>query len=135
MSINSGSISFLQGRAELSTPLELSVNQMVESQTRQIGIVTRFKSNPKKLYSEPYATDEKLCKETMKNRLSVDQDYKLWVLLHQTRDVMFKAREKEFRKYGITSIQAAVLSIVKTIEGKATPSEIARWLPSVIFTR
>ena len=64
----------------------------------------------------------------MRKRLSVDQDYRLWVLLHHTRDVMFKAREKELRKYGITSIQAGVLFIIKTIDGKATPSKIAKWL-------
>ncbi len=59
---------------------------------------------------------------------NINQDYKLWVLLHQTRDAIFKARENELRPIGILPMQAAVLFIVKAIKGPATPAEIARWL-------
>ncbi len=58
----------------------------------------------------------------------LDQDYSLWVLLHQARDVMFKAREKELRQYGISARKAAVLFIIQAIGDEATPAEIARWL-------
>jgi len=60
--------------------------------------------------------------------LSTDQDYNLWVLMRQTRDAMMKAREKELEKYGISSIQAAVLFTVKAIGPEATPAEISRRL-------
>ena len=64
----------------------------------------------------------------MKKYLSPENEYRLWVLLHHTRDVMFKAREKELRKYGITCMQSAVMFIIKANDGKATPSTIAKWL-------
>lgn len=64
----------------------------------------------------------------MKNHLSDVQDFKLWVLLQQARDVMFRAREKKMRQYGISARQAAVLFVIKTIGEKATPTEIAKWL-------
>ena len=60
--------------------------------------------------------------------LSTDQDYNLWVLMRQTRDAMTKAREKELEKYGISSIQAAVLFTTQTIGQEATPAEISRRL-------
>ena len=34
-------------------------------------------------------------KENMNASLSTDKDYNLWVLLHQARDAVFKARDKE----------------------------------------
>lgn len=59
---------------------------------------------------------------------STDQDYNLWVLMRQTRDAMTKAREKELGRYGISSIQAAVLFTVQAIGSEATPAEISRRL-------
>jgi DNA-binding MarR family transcriptional regulator len=64
----------------------------------------------------------------MRNPLSVDKDYALWVLLFQAKDMVFKAREKEVRQYGISPEEAAVLFIVQTLGNKATPGEISRWL-------
>lgn len=64
----------------------------------------------------------------MKNYSFVDQDYELWVLLHQPRDAVFKAREKELSPYGISTMQAAVLFIILAIGNEATPTEISRWL-------
>jgi DNA-binding MarR family transcriptional regulator len=60
--------------------------------------------------------------------LSTDKDYNLWVLLRQTRDTMVKAREKELAKYGISSIQAAVLFTIQAISPNVTPAEISRRL-------
>jgi len=57
-----------------------------------------------------------------------DRDFKLWVLLRQTCYAMIRARENELRQIGISSRQAAVLSIVKTVTVPATPAEISRWL-------
>ncbi len=64
----------------------------------------------------------------MNTQLSGDQDYNLWVLMRQTRDGMMKAREKELGKYGISSIQAALLFTIQAIGDDATPAEISRRL-------
>ena len=67
----------------------------------------------------------------MENDVLEDQDYKLWVRLHQARDVIFRARDKELSRYSITAMQAAVLFIVKALkatEGEATPGKVSRWL-------
>ncbi|MFC2039222.1 MarR family winged helix-turn-helix transcriptional regulator [Chloroflexota bacterium] len=59
---------------------------------------------------------------------SADGDYELWVLLHQTKDAIYKAREKELRQFGLSPVTAAALLVVESIDGPATPNEIARWL-------
>ena len=64
----------------------------------------------------------------MKNFSSVDQDYKLWVLLSQAEHAVSKAVEKELSHYNITTVQAAVLFIIQAIGNEATPAEISRWL-------
>ncbi len=64
----------------------------------------------------------------MENTLSADQDFNLWVLLVQTRDAIFKDREKELDQYGITTMESGVLFIVQAIGAEATPAEISRWL-------
>ncbi len=69
--------------------------------------------------------------ETMENHLLENRDYNLWVRLHQARDVIFRARDKELSRYSITPMQAAVLFIVKVLkatEGEATPGKVSRWL-------
>lgn len=66
--------------------------------------------------------------DNMNSMLSTDKDYNLWVLLRQTRDAMSKAREGELEKYGISSIQAAVLFTIQAIGPNATPAEISRRL-------
>jgi len=67
----------------------------------------------------------------MDNSLFADEDYELWVLLHQAETAMFRARDKELRKYDLSAMWAAVLYIVQVIEYvdlQATPTEISRWL-------
>ncbi|UCG10376.1 MAG: winged helix-turn-helix transcriptional regulator [Dehalococcoidia bacterium] len=64
----------------------------------------------------------------MKNQFSDDSDHNLWVFLHQIRDLIFRAREKELRQYGITPVHAGVLLILTILGGKSSPSEIARWM-------
>ncbi|MCK4721744.1 MAG: MarR family transcriptional regulator [Dehalococcoidia bacterium] len=59
---------------------------------------------------------------------NVDEDYSLWVLLHQVRDVMFAAREEELRPYASSPMQAAALFIIQAIGSESTPAEIARWM-------
>jgi len=66
--------------------------------------------------------------ESMNKTISTDQDFNLWVLLHQTKDAIFKAREKELSQYGITTMEAGVLFIIQAIGDKVTPAEISRWI-------
>lgn len=63
----------------------------------------------------------------MKSSPYPDLDYP-WVMLHQARDAIFKVREKELKKYGISATKASVLFNIQAIGYKATPSEIARHL-------
>jgi DNA-binding MarR family transcriptional regulator len=54
--------------------------------------------------------------------------YKLFVLLRQTTDAMFKGREKELKEYGITPQQAAALIGIRALGNDTTPAEISRWV-------
>lgn len=58
----------------------------------------------------------------------IDQDVKLWVLLHQTRDAAYKVTEKELRPLGLSPMEAAVMFVVNAADERATPAEISRWL-------
>lgn len=65
----------------------------------------------------------------METNVTTDRDYELWLLCHQFHDVMVRIREEELRRQaGISRMQAAVLFIVKSIKGPATPAEISRWM-------
>jgi DNA-binding MarR family transcriptional regulator len=63
----------------------------------------------------------------MKNFLD-DPRHRLWWVLTQTRDAIWKARIKELHQYGLTPNRSAVLVIVQALGGEAVPSEIARWI-------
>ncbi len=59
----------------------------------------------------------------MKNNSSRDEDYNLWVLLHQAKDAVFKAREKELSQYGITTMEAGCCpALRRSIEAKSKAS-------------
>jgi len=62
----------------------------------------------------------------MKNISPVDEDYNLWVLLHQTTDATLRARQKELDQSGISVIEVRVLVAIQAIGERATPSEISR---------
>jgi len=66
--------------------------------------------------------------KTMQDLSNVDDDYRLWVLLHQAKDTIFAAREVELRQYGTSPMHAAVLFIIRAIGSEVTPAKIARWL-------
>jgi len=59
---------------------------------------------------------------------SLDRDFKLWVLLHQTRDAIQKTADKELRRFGLSPMEAALIYAVHSIGDRATPAEISRWL-------
>jgi len=64
--------------------------------------------------------------EVVADIADVDQDYKLWVLLHQTSGMIFEARENAVREYDITTMQAEVLFAIQAIGGEATPTQVSR---------
>jgi len=55
-----------------------------------------------------------------------DEDQDLWLLLTRTRYAVFRAREKELQRYGISPEQAGVLFVVQALGNRATPAEISR---------
>jgi len=55
-----------------------------------------------------------------------DSDHDLWVFLTRTRYLVYRAREKELQRYGVSPEQMGVLFVVQNLGEKATPSEIAR---------
>jgi DNA-binding MarR family transcriptional regulator len=57
-----------------------------------------------------------------------DVDYQLWVLIHQTRDVIRRVRENDLSRHGISTVQGAVLFVIIANGGQATATTIAKWL-------
>jgi DNA-binding MarR family transcriptional regulator len=59
---------------------------------------------------------------------SLIESYRLFSLLRQTADSVLKAREAELKKYNISPEQAAALVCIRSLDNKATPAELSRWL-------
>jgi MarR family transcriptional regulator, organic hydroperoxide resistance regulator len=55
-----------------------------------------------------------------------DIDHDLYLLFSRARYLVFRAREKELQKYGMTPEQSQVLFISQGLDGQVTPAEIAR---------
>ena len=55
-----------------------------------------------------------------------DRDFALWAMIIQTRDMLFKARDNELGRYGITAVEARALFIINLIGDNATPAMISR---------
>jgi MarR family transcriptional regulator, organic hydroperoxide resistance regulator len=60
-----------------------------------------------------------------------DKDYNLWILLTRARNLVFRARELELQRYGLTPEQAIILHIIHNSKEKLTPADVAR----LIFRR
>jgi DNA-binding MarR family transcriptional regulator len=58
----------------------------------------------------------------------LDPDFNLWILLAQTRALLFSAGEQELAQFGISLMQGWTIFTVKAIGKEATPAEIARWI-------
>jgi DNA-binding MarR family transcriptional regulator len=54
--------------------------------------------------------------------------YRLFSLLRQTADSVLKAREAELKNYNLSPEQAAALVCIRSLDNKATPAELSRWL-------
>jgi DNA-binding MarR family transcriptional regulator len=57
-----------------------------------------------------------------------DRDYLLWMLMILSRDIVYKAREKELGKYGITPEQSGAIFAIRALGKEATISNIGRRL-------
>ena len=57
-----------------------------------------------------------------------DEDQDLWLLFTHTRYAIFRARELELQRYGITPEQVSLLFVVQALGKKATPAVLSRQL-------
>lgn len=62
------------------------------------------------------------------NKDDLLDSYRLFTLLRQTADSVYKAREIELKKYNLSPEQAAALVCIRSLDNKATPAELSRWL-------
>ena len=65
----------------------------------------------------------------MKSNFIIEDDaYRLWLLLMQTRRIMFKARKSELYYLDVAADHSAILSMIYSLGRNATPAEISRIL-------
>lgn len=57
-----------------------------------------------------------------------DEDHDLWMLLTHTRYAIYRSREKELQRFGVSPEQVGVLFIIQALNNQATPSEISRFI-------
>jgi DNA-binding MarR family transcriptional regulator len=53
---------------------------------------------------------------------------KLWLLLHQVRDVIMSCEDEVFGEHKLTTERYLVLALMKLSDGYARPTNLARWL-------
>jgi DNA-binding MarR family transcriptional regulator len=58
--------------------------------------------------------------------LKADEYFSLFVLVAQTKDAILKARQVEYDPYGISNERRALLWVIRSYGGEATPAEIGR---------
>ena len=63
----------------------------------------------------------------MMKKLTLSEDYRLWLLLSKTRSSIFKLRHKKVGQY-LPPNQAAALVTVWLLDGQGTPLELSRQL-------
>ena len=66
--------------------------------------------------------------ESVKFYSTDDKDQDLWFLLTHTRYAIFRAREKELQRYGVSPEQVSLLFVVQALGNKATPAALSRHL-------
>jgi DNA-binding MarR family transcriptional regulator len=64
--------------------------------------------------------------ESAKFYSAEDEDQDLWLLLTHARYAIFRAREKELQRYGVSPEQVGLLFVVQALGNKATPATISR---------
>jgi MarR family transcriptional regulator, organic hydroperoxide resistance regulator len=66
--------------------------------------------------------------ESTKFFASQDEDQDLWLLLTHARYAVFRAREKELQRYGVSPEQVGLLFVVQALGNKATPAALSRYI-------
>jgi DNA-binding MarR family transcriptional regulator len=66
--------------------------------------------------------------KTQESTMDKDAIYALWQLLRRTTRLIYKTRQKELDKYGISADKSSVLFTILRQGGSATPGAIAREL-------
>ena len=66
--------------------------------------------------------------ESLKYFTSEDEDQDLWLLLTHARYAVFRAREKELQRYGVSPEQVGLLFVVQALGNKATPAALSRYI-------
>ena len=69
-----------------------------------------------------------MARKRPKDAKTILESYRLFHLLRQTSDSIYKVREVELKPYNITPEQAGALVCIQTLGSKATPAELSRWL-------
>jgi MarR family transcriptional regulator, organic hydroperoxide resistance regulator len=64
--------------------------------------------------------------ESAKFYSAEDEDQDLWFLLTHARYAVFRAREKELQRYGVSPEQVSLLFVVQALGNKATPAALSR---------
>jgi len=64
--------------------------------------------------------------ESAKFYSTEDEDQDLWLLLTHARYAIFRAREKELQRYGVSPEQVSLLFVVQALGNKATPATLSR---------
>ena len=64
----------------------------------------------------------------MDDVLKLDENEKAWVLLFRTFRALERAGEVELERFGLSTIEAAVLHALKTASEPVTPAKLSRWL-------
>jgi DNA-binding MarR family transcriptional regulator len=64
--------------------------------------------------------------ESVKFYSADDADQDLWLLLTHARYAIFRAREKELQRYGVSPEQVGLLFVVQALGNKATPAVLSR---------
>ena len=64
----------------------------------------------------------------MSDSPSWNPDFEAWWLIHQTTDLMKRARSRELKASGTKIVHSGILFAVQILGDKATPAELARWL-------
>ena len=55
-----------------------------------------------------------------------DKDFDEWLLLNRARYAVYRARELELQRYGLTPEQSQILFVVRGLKEDATPATISR---------
>jgi len=63
-----------------------------------------------------------------KSEVSIDKGHALWQMLRRTDRIIYRARQRELDRYGISAETALVLFTVLRLGRRATPAVIARQL-------